>query len=143
MANLYAFEDLEIWKESRALLREIRRVCKRENVLPDTAFIDQITRSTRSISANIAEGSDAMTIPETISFLGYAKRSATETRSHLYDALDEQYIARPEFDFLSNWTRKLASMIAKFIHHLQSRNQKFKKTFKQQPRISESANQRL
>ena len=72
--SLHTFENLDIWIESRKLVRSVRRICKRPNVKNDFAFIDQITRAVRSISANIAEGSDTMTNAEYIQFLGYAKR---------------------------------------------------------------------
>lgn len=131
MAHFYKFEDMEVWKEARDLSRLVRQVCKRESVKRDFTFVDQITRSVRSITTNIAEGSDAMTIPEFIQFLGYAKRSASEVRSHLFDALDEQYISRLELENMADRTKKIGSMIARLIHHLQSLNPNLKRTFKQ------------
>lgn len=131
MAHFYDFEDMNIWKESRQLLRMIRAICKCELVSRDFNFVDQITRAARSISTNIAEGSDSMTIPECIQFLGYAKRSAVETRSHLYDALEERYVTKEEFEKIADHTKKISSMIASYIHHLQSLNPALKRTFKQ------------
>lgn len=130
MGIQYAFENIEAWKESRKLVRCIRQVCKREHARRDFSFVDQITKASRSISANIAEGSDAMTIPSFIQFLGYAKRSAVEVRSHLYDALDEGYVTRLEFEELVDLAKKISSMIAKLIHHLQSLNPDLKRTYK-------------
>lgn len=130
MTHFYKFEDMEVWKESRRLVRFIRNICKREHVKRDFAFIDQITRAVRSISHNIAEGSDAMTIPEFINFLGYAKRSSVETRSHLYDALEEEYISETEFYEIVTLTKKISGMLAKLIHHLQTLDPTLKRTFK-------------
>ena len=137
MPQFRSFEEIEAWKESRKLLRSIRQICKRELARDDATFVDQITRSARSISSNIAEGNDAMTPPEFVQFLGYAKRSAGETRSHLYDAQDENYVSSEEFAVLSDHTKKICSMIAKLIHHLQSLNPKIKRTY------SESSNKRI
>lgn len=67
MANFYAFEDMEVWKESRKLVRSVRKICKIACAKKDFSFVDQITRSARSISNNIAEGSDTMTIPDAFS----------------------------------------------------------------------------
>lgn len=120
MATFLDFEDIQAWKESRILVKDIRAICKRENVYRDYAFIDQITRSVRSISANIAEGNDALTSNEFIHYLGIAKRSAGEVRSHLYDAIDERYITNAEFELLAQQTKKITSMLAKLIHYLQS-----------------------
>ncbi|MDA0376050.1 MAG: four helix bundle protein [bacterium] len=131
MTQFRNFEEIHAWQEARKLVREIRRICKREHVKRDFSFIDQITRSARSVSANIAEGNDAMTIPSFIEFLGYAKRSCAEVRSHLYDALDEHYITQNEFVRYADHTKKICAMLAKLIHHLQSCNTTLKRTLKE------------
>ena len=130
MATFQSFEEIEAWKESRLLIKSVRAICKRNDVKNDWAFIDQITRSARSIAANIAEGCDALTPPEFITYLGHAKRSAAETRSHLYDAVDEKYVTEKEFAQLSEQTKKICSMLAKLIHYLQSLDQREKRTMK-------------
>lgn len=129
MSQFRSFEEMDVWQEARKIVHAVRAICKRETVRRDYAFVDQITRSTRSIAANIAEGCESMTIPEFITFLGHAKRSSGEVRSHLYDALDEAYISQTEFDELAEQTKKICRMVAKLIHHLQSLNQKYKRTF--------------
>jgi four helix bundle protein len=131
MAQFRSFEDMDVWKDSRVLIREIRRICKRNTTKKDFPFVDQITRSARSIAANIAEGSEALTNPEFITYLGYAKKSAGETRSHLYDALDDGYITQEEFVSLAEGTRKISGMLAKLIHYLQTLDPKMKRTFKE------------
>jgi len=128
MGTFQSFEEIEVWQEARKLIREIRAICKRSKVVRDFAFIDQVTRSSRSIAANIAEGNDAMTHPEFIAFLGHAKRSAAEVRSHLYDALDEKYISQEEFDRLAEQTIIITKMIAKLIHYLQTLDHTVKRT---------------
>ena len=128
MATFESFEEIQAWQQSRVLIRKIRTICKKPTVRKDFAFVDQITRSARSVSANIAEGFEALTVPEFINFLGYAKRSSGEVRSHLYDALDEQYITQQEFIELSEITKIICRMIAKLIHYLQSLDPDFKRT---------------
>ena len=140
MGTFQSFEEIEAWKESRILIREIRLICKRETVLKDWSFVDQITRAARSIAANIAEGNDSLTTSEFISFLGFSKRSTAEVRAHLYDALDEKYISNHEFDILSNQTKKICAMLAKLIHYLQSLHLKTKRTAKNFASINELTN---
>ena len=130
MATFKSFEEIRAWQESRKLNKRICEICRRESVRRDFSFIDQITRSGRSISANIAEGFEALTNPEFITFLGYAKRSAGEVRSHLNDALNEKYISQEEFDELADLTKKICCMIAKLIHYLQSIENRQKRTLK-------------
>ncbi len=131
MSKFRKFEEMEVWQESRKLVRIVREICKRPKVCKDFAFIDQITRAARSVSANIAEGSDSMTNAEFIQFLGYSKRSASEVRSHLYDSLDEEYISKDEFEKNADLIAKIQSMLAKLIHHLQKTNKQYKRTYKE------------
>ena len=119
MTSFKTFEEIDVWKEARQLVQAIRKICKRPACIKDFAFVDQITRSARSISANIAEGSDAHSHAQFITFLGYAKRSAAETRSHLYDALDENYVSKKEFEELTEQTKKIGRMIGGLIKYLQ------------------------
>lgn len=131
MATFKNFEDIEAWQESRTLIHMVRKICKRDCVKKDYSFVDQVTRASRSIAANIAEGNDALTAPDFINFLGHAKRSAAEVRSHFYDALDEGYISKEEFESLADHTKKICSMLAKLIHYLQTLDQKQKRTMKE------------
>ena len=131
MKHFRSFEDMVVWQESRKIVRAIRTICKKEIVRRDFSFIDQITRAARSVSANIAEGSEAMTIPIFINYLGIAKCSAGEVRSHLYDSLDDGYISQEEFSRLTDLTKKICSMLAKLIHRLQSADSSMKRTYSQ------------
>ena len=74
---------------------------------------------------NIAEGFDADTNAEFIRFLGYAKRSCSEVQSELYVALDENYIAKEEFDNTYEQARRTRAAIHGFIKYL--------KTYKDNP----------
>jgi len=51
-------------------------------------------------------------------FLRYALRSATEVQSHLYVALDQNYIDKPAFDDLYAQAGETKSLILGFIRYL-------------------------
>lgn len=70
--------------------------------------------------ANIAEGCDTQTKPEFIMFLGYAKRSSAETRSHFYYGFDEGYLSDIEFSDAGNRTKKIGAQLAKLIQYLKN-----------------------
>lgn len=57
-------------------------------------------RAASLIMLKIAEGFDAGADAEFVRFLGYARRSASETQAGLYTALDQKYISQPQFDSL-------------------------------------------
>ena len=119
MSTFRSFEEIEAWQRARELARRIRAICKRDNVRRDFAWIDQITRSSRSIAANIAEGYEMLTTPQFIAHLGSAKGSCGEVRSHLYDGADEEYISDQEFKELIQETKEISKMISGLIQYLQ------------------------
>ena len=50
------FEDIEVWKQSRILVKDIYLITRQEEFSKDFGFKDQIRRSSVSIPCNIAEG---------------------------------------------------------------------------------------
>ncbi len=117
------FEDIEAWQGARSLARIVRQLCVCAIARKDWAWADQISRAALSVMANIAEGNDASTNPEFLVFLGYAKRSAAEVRSHLYYGLDEKYVTETEFADVSERTRKIGAQIAKLMQYLRQHDQ--------------------
>ena len=87
------FEDLEIWKDARALTWEIYQLTRDSKFSNDFALRDQIRRAAVSIMSNIAEGFERGGNQEFIQFLYVAKASCGEVRSQLYVTLDQSYIA--------------------------------------------------
>lgn len=120
MAGIERFEDIEAWKEARKLAREIYQATERPGFRQDTGLRDQLQRSAVSVMANIAEGFDGATDREFLLFLGYALRSAAEVQSHLYVALDQQYIDRASFDSLYAGCVLTKSLIGGFIRYLKA-----------------------
>jgi four helix bundle protein len=70
--------------------------------------------------ANIAEGFGSGSSREFVRFLGYALRSATELQSHLYVALDQDYLNKQEFDILFASITKCKNLISGFMRYLRS-----------------------
>jgi four helix bundle protein len=86
------FEDLECWQEARRVVDRVYRICSVEAFNRDYSLTDQIRRASVSAMANIAEGFSRRGNKEFIQFLFIAKSSAAELQSHLYVALDREYI---------------------------------------------------
>jgi len=116
----HTFEEIEAWKEARALANVSRIFLKRAREQHDYGWADQLSRALLSIMANIAEGNDAKTNAEFIGFLGYAKRSAAESRSHFYFGLDAGYITEEEFAEASKRAQKIGAQLAKLMTYLHS-----------------------
>jgi len=112
------FEDIQAWEVARRLTGEIYRSAKRKGFEKDFGLRDQIQRAAVSIMANIAEGFDGRSTQEFIRFLGYAFRSATEVQSHLYVALDQDYLVKDEFADLYQQAVETKKLINGFIRYL-------------------------
>jgi len=119
-----SFEEIEAWQEARRLSRLIKKFRKRALLQKDWSWVDQITRSVISVMANIAEGNDCQTDAEFVVFLGYSKRSAAETRSHLYYGLDEGYVLPDEFEETAEMTKKIGAQLANLIRYLRNNKRK-------------------
>lgn len=62
------FEDLEIWKDARALTRGIYQLTRDSKFSKDFGLRDQIRRAAVSIMSNIAEGFEPAAIRNLFSF---------------------------------------------------------------------------
>lgn len=87
-----SFEDLEAWKSARTLRIAISKTAKTFPTEEKYRLNDQILRSSRSISANIAEGFGRFHYQENIQFCRQGRGSLSETLDHLICAYDEGYI---------------------------------------------------
>lgn len=86
------FEELEAWKLAREVRNEIAILVKKFPAEEKYRLIDQIIRSSRSATANIAEGYGRFHYQENIQFSRQARGSITETLDHLICACDNSYI---------------------------------------------------
>ena len=77
--------------------------------------------------ANIAEGFTRRSTKEFIQFLFIATASAAEVQSHLYIALDQDYITQELFDEIYDQAKKTAMIISGFIRYLRTRSTKLTK----------------
>ncbi|MEW6489911.1 MAG: four helix bundle protein [Thermodesulfobacteriota bacterium] len=103
------FEDLDSWKEARALDKEVYgglAACH------DRGFREQIQRAAVSVMANIAEGFARATPKECIHFFTIARGSTAEVKSLCYLALDLGYLNGDSFAPLTERCDKIKALIA-------------------------------
>jgi len=118
MAGFKKFEDIKAWQKAREVTREIYCSTTSGNFSKDYDLRSQIRRASISIMANIAEGFGRHSDKEFANFLNIAHASACEVQSHLYIALDLNYINREIFDNLYNSLSEIARMVYALSEHL-------------------------
>ena len=115
------FEDIQGWQEARNLTKIIYGLTKKLPFRRDPGLCRQIQEASVSIMANIAEGFDRQSKKEFIKFLYYASGSGSEVQSHLYVALDQEYISEEDFTGAYKQARKTKSLINGFITYLKGK----------------------
>jgi four helix bundle protein len=115
MEKMLRFEDLEIWKESMRICKEVYAHLKE---CRDFGFRDQIQRASVSVPSNIAEGHERKSVKETTQFLYIAKGSCGELRTQLYLAVSLEHIAKEAGMKLIEQCAMLSIKIYKYIQSI-------------------------
>ena len=116
-----SFEELNVWKKARKLRKDISGLTKEFPKEERYRLTDQIIRSSRSVSANIAEGHGRFHYQENIQFCRTARGSLLEVLDHLFVALDEKYIDEETFHSLRNDIKEIERMLNGYIAFLQKK----------------------
>jgi len=112
------FEDIKAWQEGRILTNMVFRITSVHNLVKSYRLRDQIEGASISVMGNIAEGFDSQSDLEFIRFLRYSRRSASEVQSHLYVALDQEYITKEQFNEIYEKAVAVKNLISGFIRYL-------------------------
>src|SRR5688572_20634120 len=91
-----SFEELKVWQQCREFRKSITLLTKKFPPEEKFKLVDQIVRSARSVTANIAEGHGRYHFQENIQFCRQARGSLSETMDHLITENDEGYINNEE-----------------------------------------------
>ncbi|HME43790.1 MAG TPA: four helix bundle protein [Syntrophorhabdales bacterium] len=111
---------MECWREARALVREIYKVTFTKDFNKDFGLARQVQRAATSVMANIAEGFVRKSDKEFVQFLFVSMSSAAEVQSHLYVALDLNYISDEQFRTIYSQADKTARIISALIKYLRA-----------------------
>ena len=114
-----SFEDLEAWKKSRDLKKEISLLVKSFPAEEKFRLTDQLTRSSRSVASQIAEGHGRKTNPDRIRFCVIARGSLSEILNHLIDALDEAYMNETQLNYFRNKITDTEKVLNGYISYLE------------------------
>ena len=118
------FEDLECWQACRELRRFAAKVCKQLPKGEEYRLKDQILRSARSMTANIAEGYGRFHYQENIQYCRHARGSAYEVLDHFITGVDENVIPEVTLSECRILAENSVQLLNGYIRYLESKKQK-------------------
>ena len=95
---MYAFENLDAWKEARKLVVAVYQLLDKFPNFEKYALCDQIRRSIVSVPSNLAEGSGRVSPKEQLHFFEISYGSLMESYNQLILAADLKYISNDELE---------------------------------------------
>jgi four helix bundle protein len=105
----YSFENLEVWKLSRHLVKKIYTISREFPIEEKYGLTSQLRRAAVSVPTNLAEGSARRTNKDKANFTTNAYSSLMEVLSLLITAIDLGYLEevvvdslRPQIEEISN-----------------------------------------
>jgi four helix bundle protein len=116
--KIKSFEDLEIYKLSIVLAKNIYEMTAKLPSKERFNIMDQLIRAVASIGANIAEGFGRNSTKEFLKFLYNARGSLLETRHFLNLARELNYLQETSYQKLRNQTDILGIKLNNFINVL-------------------------
>jgi four helix bundle protein len=119
MASFKSFEEIIAWQKARENTKLIYSLTRKNGFERDFDLKNQVRDSATSVMGNIAEGFDRDTDKEFARFLYIARSSNSETLSHLYVALDQEYINQMEFNTMKEKLSEVKKLINGLITYLQ------------------------
>ena len=109
------FRKLRVWQKAKDLAVKIYQLVKKQTILKDYGYKDQIQRAAVSIPANIAEGDELGTDKQSIRHFFIAKGSCAELHTLLIIGFEIGYIEKEIADGLINECKIISYMLAKII----------------------------
>ena len=121
MATYNHFYDLPIYQKCRSFRKNISNLIK--EAFPKTEeyrLKSQLLDSSRSVTANIAEGFGRFHYQENIQFCRQARGSLTESMDHLITAFDEKYFDSEQLKVLNTEYQDCLKELNLYIKYLKS-----------------------
>jgi four helix bundle protein len=90
--KIRSFRDLEVWRLSSELSKEIGKLVKTFPKSEEYKLTSDLHRAARSVPTNISEGFGRFHFSEKLQFYNIARGSTTEVQNHIQEAFNSEYI---------------------------------------------------
>jgi len=121
MATYNHFYDLPVYKTCRTFKKNISLIAgKYFPKSEDYHLKSQVLRSSRSITANIAEGFGRFHHQKNIQFCRQSRGSLSETLEHMITAYDEKYITKDILSEINKEYKECLKQLNSYIKYLKA-----------------------
>lgn len=117
------FETLDVWKKARNFRNEMSLLTKSFPDEETYKLRDQLLRSSRAVTANLAEGYGRFHYQENLQFCRQARGSLFETLDHLSVSLDEGYITEDDFEQFRDTIMEVNGLLNGYINYIQDQKE--------------------
>ena len=111
MAHIFAFEKLEVWKESRKLASDIYKLTQKYPDSEKYGLVSQMRRASISVCSNIAEGSSRTTAKDQANFYQMSYSGLMELLNQLIISIDLGFIEKDTLTTSRTEIEKIADML--------------------------------
>lgn len=113
--KIKSFTDLIVWQEGHKLVLLVYRATGNFPKQETYSLVDQMRRSSSSITSNIAEGFGRQTYKEKVQFYYQAQGSLIELKDQVLIARDVGYISQGVFDELERHSNLVHQLLQGLI----------------------------
>lgn len=108
----YSYKNLDVYKESKVLVKMVYGLLKQFPKEEQYALCDQLRRAVISVPSNLAEGSGRYSDKEQSHFLEIAFGSLMEVECQIDIAHDLEYIKQEDLSKISTQICRVAAMLS-------------------------------
>ena len=120
MAAYNHFYELPVYKSLRAFRKKISILVNKYIPKGEFDLKRQVLKSSRSLTANCAEGFGRFHHQENIQYCRQSRGSLTETLEHMITAYDEKYISKETLKDVNKDYKKCLWELNKYLKYLKS-----------------------
>ncbi len=112
METKYNYKQLEVYKESKQLVKMVYVLHKKFPKEEQYALCDQLRRAVISVPSNVAEGLGRYSVKEQVHFFEIAYGSLREVDCQIEVACDLEYITKAEMEEASKLINHVSALIS-------------------------------
>ena len=119
MSEIQSYKELDVWKQSRLLVKCVYQLTKGFSKDEQFGLVSQMRRAAVSIPSNIAEGCGRNHFKDSIQFFFVARGSLYELETQLILSSDLNFLPASDFDEISNQITRCKKLLNGFINYYQ------------------------